>query len=316
MIQPQRGPRATKIFPQFAFLCLTFLSAVIGALVGLRLFSEDSERSAVPDVITVEVIVTTTPLPAKLEATAPSAASRQQVALPADIAAEAASASVATVDAQQLGARDAVAGRPTVAIAGGPVRNQRNCLIHTIRSGDSPYSISFDYFVGLELLMEVNELTEQSARSLKVGDQLIVPLPGCIVDGVAVAGSIEPVVIVATQAPSPTPTAVPVRLEIAAVEGLGDITAEGIYLRNLGEQINISEWRLTDSAGNSFQFGQKLLFGGGEVAVYTRSGISTGSAWFWGRDQSVWEAGETMTISDSLGRELLTLQIPEDTSDE
>ncbi len=316
MIQPQRDPRPAKIFPQFVFLCLTFVAAVIGTFVGLRLFGEDDERSAVPDVITVEVIITTTPLPAKLATAVPAAASRQQVSVPADIAAEAAPESAATLDPQQLGARDAVVSTPTVVIAGGPLRNQRNCLIHTIRSGDSPYSISFDYFVELDLLMEVNQLTEQSARALKVGDQLIVPLPGCIVDGVAVAGNVEPVLIVATQAPSPTPTPVPVQLEIAAVEGLGDITAEGIHLRNLGEQLNISDWQLADSDGNTFQFGQKLLFADAEVAVYTRSGISTGSAWFWGRDQSVWEAGETLTISDSIGRQLQTLQIPEETRDE
>ncbi len=315
MIQPQREPRPTRIFPQFVFLCLTFLAAVVGTFVGLNLFGEDSERSAVPDVITVEVIITTTPLPAKLVTAAPAAAVRQQVIVPADIAAEAAPDSVATLDAQQLGARDAVFSTPTVVIAGGPLRNQRNCLIHTIRSGDSPYSVAFDYFVELELLMEVNQLTDQSARALKVGDQLIVPLPGCIVDGVAVAGSVEPILIVATQAPLPTPTSVPAQLEIARVEGLGDITAEGIHLRNAGEQVNISEWQLTDSDGNTFRFGQKLLFADAEVAIYTRSGISTGSAWFWGRDQSVWEAGETITISDALGRELQTLQIPEEVED-
>ncbi|MXX84073.1 MAG: hypothetical protein F4Y70_11525 [Chloroflexi bacterium] len=147
MIQPQRDPRPAKLFPQFVFLCLTFLAAVIGTFVGLRLFGEEGEGSAVPAVITVEVIVTTTPLPAKLATAAPAADSRQQVSVPADIAAEAAPGSRATLDAQQLGARDAVLSTPTVVIAGGPVRNQRNCLIHTLRSGDSPYSISFDYFV-------------------------------------------------------------------------------------------------------------------------------------------------------------------------
>ena len=310
MIQPQRNPRPTSLFPQFVFLCLTFLAAVAGTFVALRLFGEDSERMDIPAVITVEVIITTTPLPVKLATPQPAAAGRQQVQLPADIAAEARAGSAATLDAAQLGARDALAATPTVVIAGGPIRNQRNCLIHTIRSGDSPYSVAFDYFVDLDLLMEVNEMNEQRARSLAVGDQLIVPLPGCIVDGVAVAGSDAPALIIATAAPSPTPTPVPAQLEIVAVEGIGDITAEGIRLRNAGQQLNISEWTLTDDDGNTFRFGQKLLFEDAEVAVYTRSGISTGSAWFWGLDESVWEAGETVTVSDSRGRARLALQIP------
>ncbi len=315
MIQPQHNPRPTNLFPQFVFLCLTFLAAVAGTFVALRLFGEDNERMDILEVITVEVIITTTPLPVKLATPAPAAVGREQVQLPADIAAEAASGNIATVDASQLGARDALFATPTVFIAGGPIRNQRNCLIHTIRSGDSPYSVAFDYFVDLDLLMEVNELTEQKARSLRVGDQLIVPLPGCIVDGVAVAGSDAPALIVATAAPTPTPTPVPAQLEIVAVEGIGDITAEGIHLRNIGEQLNISEWTLTDADGNTFRFGQKLLFEEGEVAVYTRSGISTGNAWFWGLDESVWEAGETVTISDSRGRARLALQIPGATND-
>ena len=317
MIQPQRNPRPARILPQLIFLCLTFLAAVAGAWVALRLFGEESNGSQIPLVITVEVFITTTPLPPKVVTPAPASIQRQQIDVPADIAAETI-AGGPTLDPAALGARDVAAATPTLTTAESLLRNQRNCLIHTLRSGDSPYSIAFDYFVKLELLLEVNQLSDESARYLKVGDQLIVPLPGCIVDGVAVAGSVEPVLIIATQAPEPTPTPVSAQLAISAVEGLGDITAEGIRLRNLGDDANISEWTLSDSDGNSFRFGQQMLFAGAEVSVYTRSGQSTdtgaGFAWFWGREESVWQAGETVTISDPRGRVLLTLLIPELTS--
>ena len=308
MIQPQRNPRPARILPQLLFLCLTFLAAVAGAYVALRLFGEDAGGSEIPLVITVEVIITTTPLPPKVVTAAPASAPRQQVDVPADIAAETI-AGGPTLDPAALGARDAARATPTVTTVESLRRNTSNCLIITLRSGEAPYNIAARNFVDLELLMEVNQLTDETARYLKVGDPLIVPVPGCVVGGVNADGSED--LIVATQAPEPTPTPVTAQLAVAAVEGLGDITREGIRLRNLGADIIISDWTLTDSDGNTFQFGGALLMEGAEVAVYTRTGTSTGSAWFWGRDESVWQAGETLTIRDPRGQHLLTLLIPE-----
>ena len=53
-----------------------------------------------------------------------------------------------------------------------------------------------------------------------------------------------------------------------------------------------------------------MLFPQSEVVIYTRSGTSTGDARFWGKDASVWEAGEALTLSDDLGRALQTLRLP------
>ena len=100
------------------------------------------------------------------------------------------------------------------------------------------------------------------------------------------------------------------QFEIVAVEGLGDITAEGIRLRNIGERVNMSGWTLADEDGNRYTFPVTMLFPQSEIVIYTRSGTSTGDARFWGKDISVWEAGEGLTLSDDLGRALQTLRIP------
>ena len=76
----------------------------------------------------------------------------------------------------------------------------------------------------------------------------------------------------------------------------------------------MSNWTLSDEDGNHFRFPVSMLFPDGEVVIYTRNGTSTGDARFWGRDASIWEAGETLTLSDEMGRALQTLQLP--TADE
>ena len=93
------------------------------------------------------------------------------------------------------------------------------------------------------------------------------------------------------------------------------LTAEAIRLRNIGDRVNMSNWTLSDEDGNSFTFPVTMLFPQGEVVIYTRSGTSTADARFWGKDESVWAAGEALIISDEAGRALQTLQIPAGTSE-
>ena len=66
------------------------------------------------------------------------------------------------------------------------------------------------------------------------------------------------------------------QFELVAAEGLGDITAESIRLRNIGDRANMTDWTLSDEDGNSFVFPVTLLFPQGEVVIYTRSGNQHG----------------------------------------
>ena len=118
---------------------------------------------------------------------------------------------------------------------------------------------------------------------------------------------------------TPTDTAIPsdnatIDFEIVAYEGLGDITSEVIRLRNNGAQLNISNWTLSDSSGNSYVFPELLLFNDAEINLYTREGRSTGYALFWGKDESVWQEGEHLTISDHGGQVRTTLNLAHEQS--
>lgn len=307
MIERPSSSRRRNIVPQVVFLCLTFVAAASGAYFALQLVNDESEQLDVPQIITVEIIITATPLPPKLVTAAPAALQRAQVQLPLSIAAEAATEAAATIDPVELNARQVVISTPTDASASGPLQPQ-HCIYHAILSGDTPYGVALRYGADFQELLDINDLTLESSQNLQIGDILIVPLEGCL-DEVGDAPAADAGLAAAPTAEA-TSTPVNASFEIVAFEGLGDITAEAIRLRNIGERVNMSSWTLSDEDGNSFTFPVTMLFPQGEVVIYTRSGTSTADARFWGKDESVWAAGESLTLSDETGRALQTLQIP------
>ncbi len=308
MTQKQGRKRRYNYLLPIIFLVLVFLTAVSGTYIALRLFGDNAGSETVPEIITVEIIITATRAAPDVAATLQPATSRSdQVDLPADIAGSG-SESVATVDAARLGAVDAALSTPTVA-AGGEFLSD-NCKFHTVQGGDTPFGIAERWGANPYLLLEVNNLTLETATNLQIGDRLIVPLPGCSVEGqiIETGGTTSTANSEAAANATTTPAQVPI--EIASVEEIGNITGEGIILRNNGGDINISGWVLNDADGNSYTFPGLLLFTNAEIAIYTRNGASTEGALFWGRDQAVWQAGEQITLSDRDGHVRQTLQIP------
>ncbi|MDE2855116.1 MAG: lamin tail domain-containing protein [Chloroflexota bacterium] len=307
MIERPASARRRNIVPQIIFLCLTFAAAASGTFFALQLLSDDAEELDVPQIITVEIVITATPLPPKLVTAAPAGVQRTQVQLPLSIAEEAATEAAATIDPVELGARQVELSTPTLSSASGPPQPQ-HCIYHAVLSGDTPYGVALRYGADFQELLDANDLTLETSLNLQIGDILIVPLEGCLeeVSDSPAAGS------QVAEAPAVEATSTPVnaQFEIVAVEGLGDITAEAIRLRNIGERVNMSNWSLSDEDGNSFIFPVTLLFPQGEVVIYTRSGTSTADARFWGKDASIWQAGEALTLSDETGRALLTLRLP------
>ena len=290
MRQGETPTRRRTWLPQLIFLVLTFATAVSGTYVALRLFGDDAEPQPVPEIITVEIIITATPAPTPL----PDPAA-DTVDLPANLAA----APAATVDAGSIGAVDVVIGAPTIAAPGDTLRD--NCRFHTVVAGDTPFGIAQRYGADRNLLLEVNGLTVETATGLQIGDVLRVPLEGCVIEGVSTGSE---------SAPTPTPIPAEVDISISKVEGIGDITAEAITLLNGGAQLNISGWTLSDADGASYTLPSLLLFENAELVIFSRVGTSTDGALFWGSDESIWREGESVTLTDAAGNLRKQLQIP------
>ena len=300
MSRNQRTGRRYNFLPPIIFLVLVFITAVSGAYVALRLFGDSGETAELPEVITIEIIITATPAPTPLQSLAASGQTGQ-VNLPTGLAGADAPGAVATVDADRIGAVDVILLSPTPESAVELL--PENCLLHVVRSGDTPFGIAARYGADRDLMLRANNLTLESAVRLQVGDEVLVPLEGCDVAGVLGDSSGQ-----FADLATPDPTVI--AIELMAVEGIGDITSEGIRLRNNGAQLNVTGWTLSDASGNSFAFPELLLFPDAEIYLYSRSGRSTGYALFWGKDESVWQAGEEITIADASGVIQVTLTIP------
>lgn len=342
MIEKQR-PQRRSIIPMLLFLVLVFIVAIGGTYIALQLFGDgpsEGRANVVPEVVTVAIVITTTPNPSPQVIVVTATNQPGQVELPdgLEVASGISGAEPgATLDATSLGASGADVDSEAQAATVNGTALPENCILHTIVEGDTPFGIAEQYGVNPFLMLEANNLTEETSSLLQIGDTLLVPLEGCEVDlpptetpTPTASDTPDPDSITATPeetaevtseveatiTPSPTitlaPTATNAQIEIVDVEGIGDITAEGIRLRNTGNTINVTGWTLTDSSGNEFSFPEQLLFSNAEVTIYTRSGTNTPVALFWGRDEPIWEEGDVLTLSDSTDQIQATIRLPED----
>ena len=297
-----------------------------------------SQQSAAPEIITVPVLITATidpnETPQVIIVTATPGQGTSIAALPTglleDEAGDATRPAAPTLDPEVLDA-DSVLQATVAALPA-------NCILHVMEDGDTPFGVAEIYEANPFDLMEINGLDDDSARFLDIGDVLIVPLEGCPLtpeDVAAVAGVDEEAEVTdttetpdaeateeatdeATEEAEPTvvptitlpPTAVNAQVEIVRVIGGGDITSEGIEIRNTGGVVDLTDWTLEDSEGTIFTFPEQRLFTNGLVTVFTRRGTDTPIALYWGRSQAVWgDEGDTITLSDDDGEVQATLRL-------
>lgn len=308
----------------------------LGVVLGVLSVLEPQSEPVQPQVITVPVVYTPTRGPTQTPFIITVIPTGLAV-LPTGIVDEAGGAGdqgggaaatgarvVATLDEEVLSADAALQGTATAL--------PENCILHVVKEGDTPFGIAEQYGTDGFTLMEVNGMDEVAASSMQIGDTLIVPLEGCTLSALpAAAASVDATAettaestaestaeatgeateeSTATATPTLPPTATTAQMEILRVLTPGDVTAEGVEIRNNGDTVNISGWTLSDDDGNEFVFPEQLLFSNAQVTVYTRSGQTTAIAFFWGQDDPVWQPGDTITLTDANNRVQSTYRIP------
>lgn len=309
------------------FLLLVFLVAVAGTYGAIQFFGEAGVSNSDPEVrlVTVEVIITATrdPLvtPDVIIITATS--DRAVASIPDGILGDDdddddfTAFTAPTLDPDLLGADEQLALTATSL--------PPNCLLHVVAPGDTPFGIAQEYGANGFLLLEVNGLTDQTAARLQIGQTLIVPLPGCNYNLPPTATpTLDPAV--ATPEPEETPdpddltpqatptitlvpTATNAQVSILTIENVGDVTAEGVRIRNEGATVNITGWTLTNSDGAEYVFTEQFLFSNAELTVYSRAGQDSPIARFWGLNEPVWRSGDVATLTDAEGRVQATIRV-------
>lgn len=289
--------------------------------------SQNANQPANQVVITVPVLITPTQDPDQTEevriiTTTPLPGTPSVVALPTGLieSLDATTAAAApTIDPSLISSDTTLQGTATAL--------PPNCILHTVVEGDTPFGIAEQYDADGAHLMEVNGLTDETAALLQIGDVLIVPLEDCPLTAADSLLSAEdateaPTDVLETATPAGSPTAAPTatptasqvptatlpptatnaQVEIVRVLSPGDINAEGVDVRNNGAVVDLTGWKLSNSAGVTYTFPQQRLFTGSVLTVYTRVGTDTPTAKFWGRDTALWSRGATLTLTDAGGR--------------
>ncbi len=312
------------------FVVLNVLISLAVIVAVINVFHLQVGGQAAPQVITVEVRVTSTqgPTATPLVVTAtPGPGTPQTVQLPNGLilTPDLTLNPVSTIDPALINA--------SVSLQGTATALPQNCVLHTIADGDTPFGIAEQYNVDGFELMQVNGLTEETAAALQIGDTLIVPLPGCSLikasptpaptaegstsstaeASASSAGSTgAEVTAEGTIRPTLTlpPTATNAKVSVLQVIKPGDVTAEGVEIENTGDTVDIAAWTLSDADGNTFTFPQQLLFSNARVTVYTRAGKNTPIAFYWGKDAPIWQTDDVVTLKDKNGSVQSTFRVP------
>lgn len=199
------------------------------------------------------------------------------------------------------------------------------CILHVLQEGEFISLLAQTYETDMFSILEVNDLTEEDATFLQIGQVLIIPLEGCSLVGplptaeggteTTTAGqpTLDPAVTLApTLTPTVTlaPTAANAQVEISEVIGAGDITSEHVLVINKGATVTITGWTLSDLDGNSYTFPETRLFNDGLMEVWSQVGSNTPLRRYWGLTRPVWgDPGDVITLRDANGIVQATLRL-------
>ncbi|MGJ3240773.1 MAG: lamin tail domain-containing protein [Anaerolineae bacterium] len=324
-------------FRRLFWLFMTFAIMISLVVVGCGVVPTGEQVRT--ELITVQVIVTATPDPnvtpnVIIITTTPD---RTQVAVPDGIVPADSGTNNSTLftGTQIAGNASSADGETDSSVPVG-------CIVHVVGEGDTIFGLAEDYGVNPFVMLEVNGFTEDTAF-LNIGDELTVPIEGCPIEELIIstpepdtseeteeaeataevtAESTAEATTEADLTPSPTPTitleptAVNSEVEIVEVIRAGDVTAEGVRIRNNGRLVDVAGWTLSDAEGNEFVFDDLLIFSNAEHTVYTRSSQNTPIASYWGLEEAVWQPGDVITLRDDEGNAQAVLRIPADDDDD
>lgn len=180
--------------------------------------------------------------------------------------------------------------------------SEDGCQRYFVRSGDTVSSIAQQFGVTMPAIFQLNGLNDRSI--LQVGDEILIPSPECEPDATPTpTPSPRPTFNLTIVAPTVTlaPTAQNAQVQLMQVLNFGDVTTEQVDLQNIGGEVNLRGWTLTDSQGNVYTFPEVRLVPGSIIRVLTRTGSNTPGFLYWNLNTPVWERGEVASLRNAEG---------------
>ena len=179
---------------------------------------------------------------------------------------------------------------------------------YEVSEGETLGGIALSFNTSVDKLLELNNLSDPD--ELTTGMILIIPVSGNTTDETQ------------TQAPAPTrnpnrptstspPTPENSKIKIVTIVGVDDLATEHLEIQSISaEPISLEGWKLATADGLVFVFPKITLFEYGAVDLYSRAGINSVVALYWGRSTPVFQSGDQAVIYDADGNVQAVYSIP------
>jgi LysM repeat protein len=181
---------------------------------------------------------------------------------------------------------------------------------YEVGPGETLSEIAMVFGVSIDLLLEINDL--DNPDELRAGMTLQIPIQGAIAPESNAAGQddstaeSEPM-LTATLPPQPESNII----KILTIVGINDLATEHLQIQSLNpEALSLEGWRLETNDGQVYYFPKITLFEHGAVDLYTRAGINSVVALYWGRSTPIFQSGDQAVIYDAEGNVQAVYSIP------
>jgi hypothetical protein len=137
-----------------------------------------------------------------------------------------------------------------------------------------------------------------------VGQVLVIPE----VDGAVTAPDASE-----TRSPEATSTPDPAAAQQVVINGIigaGGLELESVRLLNIGNEVSMASWTLSDGDGHVFNFPDFTFYSKGAVDVHSRAGTNTTIDLYWGLDQAIWMPGKVIYLRNVSGDLVSSLKVP------
>lgn len=193
-----------------------------------------------------------------------------------------------TVIASAIPPTNTPSARPTIAVRP-----------YEVGPGDTLGEIAIVFGVSVDQLMEINNISDPD--ELRTGMTLHIPIQGTTAqentsDSQDNSQPESEPIPTATFPPEPERNII----KILTIVGVDDLATEHLQIQSLSpEALSMEGWRMETNDGEIYYFPKITLFEHGAVDLYTRAGINSVVALYWGRSTPIFQSGDQAVIYDS-----------------
>jgi LysM repeat protein len=181
---------------------------------------------------------------------------------------------------------------------------------YKVAAGETLGEIALLFDVSVEQLLEINNL--QNPDQLSAGMILDIPVSETAAQGPASesqADSQSAEQPLSTYTPAPIPESS--QIKIVTIVGVDDLATEHLQIQSVSpEPLSLEGWRLETNDGLVYSFPKITLFEYGAVDLYSRAGINSVVALYWGRSNPIFQSGDQAMIYDADGGLQAVYNIP------